>query len=135
MKSTLCTALLCLSMTALHPALAWAQDFSSIDVVKQFTRHLDVDHDYEKAANLLDDELFEFRSPRESFGSKEDWKNRFPKFHKQAPQFDEVMPGAHDKQVIRNGTKKVALMTIKMSETYELNDEGKIVKISAALRK
>jgi hypothetical protein len=112
-----------------------ALDVSSLEIVSKFTDLLDKNKSYEEAADFLDDGHFKFLSPKANFSDKRDWIKRFPNFHKNAPVFEDPLPGAHDKQVIRYGKKKLPLFTIDVTETYELNDESKIVKISAALKR
>jgi hypothetical protein len=102
----------------------------SLEIVSDFLTLLE-QNKYEEAANFVVDD-FEFVSPKSSFHSKSEWVQGFPKIHKDGPIFEDPIPGANDKQVLRKGKKKVALMTFNMMETFELNDEGKIVKISAA---
>jgi hypothetical protein len=104
----------------------------SLEIVTNFLTLLDEEHKYEEAANFLDDDAFKFVSPKASFNTKADWLQRFPNFHKDPPTFDSPEPGAHDKQVTRKGKRKISLFTVNLLETYELNDEGKIVRISAS---
>jgi hypothetical protein len=104
---------------------------SSLEIVSNFIILLDEQKQYQAAANFLVDD-FQFITPRDSFCGKSDWMQGFPERHKDAPIFDDPIPGANGKQVLRKGKKKIALMTFHLVETYELNDEGKIVKISAA---
>jgi hypothetical protein len=106
---------------------------SSVEIVSHFNTLVDGEQNYLDAADLLDDEDFEFLSPKANFRGKNDWLQRFPKFHKDAPIFEDPMPGKHVKQVTRKGKKKISFLTIHLMETYELNDQGKIVNISAAM--
>jgi hypothetical protein len=104
---------------------------SSLEIVSNFLTLLDEQKNYEEAAEFLVDD-FQFLTPKDKFNSKNDWLQNFPKSHKDAPTFEDPIPGGNDKQVLRKGKKKVALMTFNMLETYELNDEGKIIKMTAA---
>jgi hypothetical protein len=108
-------------------------EMSSLEIVSNFITLLDDEQKYQEAAKLLDDFDFKFLLPQAKFHDKSDWVRRFPKFHKDPPIFENLMPGENDKQVVRKGEKKIALFTIHLIETYELNDQGKIVKISAAM--
>jgi hypothetical protein len=104
---------------------------SSLEIVSNFLTLLDGQKKYEEAGAFLVDD-FQFLTPKDKFHSKSDWLQNFPKSHKDAPTFEDPMPGGNNKQVLQKGKKKVALMTFHMMETYELNDDGKIVKITAA---
>ena len=104
---------------------------SSLQTVSNFVNLLDGQMQYQAASNLLVDD-FKFLTPRDSFHSRSDWLKGFPKVHKDAPIFEDPVPGSHDNQVLRNGKKKLGFLTINLVETYELNDDGKITQISAA---
>jgi hypothetical protein len=108
---------------------------SSLQIVSKFIDSLNRNKSYQEEADFLDDDHFKFVSPKANFSGKQDWMKRFPNFHKNAPVFEDPVPGAHDKQVTRYGKKELPLFTLHLTETYELNDEGKIVKISAALKR
>jgi hypothetical protein len=125
----------CLNCPGTSLARTVAAQESSLDVVSKFTTLLDQDKKYQEAADFLEKERFQFTSPKANFNGTKDWLHRFPKVHKNAPTFSELKPGAHANQVIRDGTKKVGFLTIHLRETYELNEDGKIVRISAALKK
>jgi hypothetical protein len=107
---------------------------SPLEIVREFTNLLDNKKKYQEAASFLDDD-FKFISPKAKFDGKDDWLQRFPKFHKDAPTFEEVVQGTNENEVTRKGKKKIAMMNINMMETYNVNDDGKMVKISAAIAK
>jgi hypothetical protein len=107
---------------------------SPLEIVREFTNLLDNEKKYDEAASFLDDD-FKFVSPKAKFDGKDDWLQRFPKFHKNAPSFEEVVQGTNENEVTRKGKKKIGMMNINMMETFEVNDHGKIVKISAAMAK
>jgi predicted SnoaL-like aldol condensation-catalyzing enzyme len=123
---------------ALMTTLAFAEPTQScsspVEIVREFTNLLDNEKNYQEAASFLDDN-FKFVSPMAKFDGKTDFLQRFPKFHKIAPSFDEVVVGKTEKEATRNGKKKIAMMTMKMKQTFEVNDAGKIVKISVAMAK
>jgi hypothetical protein len=107
----------------------------SLKIVSNFLNVLDNQKKYNEASSFLDDNYFKFHSPKANLGDKNDWLQRFPEFHKDPPTFEEPVSGAHDNQVTRKGKNKLAMMTFWLVETYELNDKGKIVQISASIRK
>jgi hypothetical protein len=102
----------------------------ALEIVNEFLQVLDGEKKYEEASKYLVDD-FKFTSPKASFKSKEEWIEKFPAFHKNPPIFEAAQPGAHDKQVTRKGKKKISLITLSLVEKYELNEDGKIVSISA----
>jgi hypothetical protein len=103
-----------------------------LDIVLKFILLLDKEKDYAAAASLLVDDDFEFITPKHSFHSKSDWLERFPGVHADSPVFENPILGAHDNQILRKGKKKVGFLTLSMVETYDINEEGKITRISAA---
>jgi hypothetical protein len=102
----------------------------ALEIVDEFLQILDGEKKYDEASEFLADD-FTFTSPKVSFKNKEGWIKGFPEFHKNPPVFEAAKPGAHDKQVTRKGKKKISLITLNLIETYELNEDGKIVSISA----
>ena len=103
---------------------------SALEIVDDFLQLLDGEKKYDEASKFLADD-FSFTSPKVSFKTKEEWIKGFPEFHKNPPIFEAAQPGAHDKQVTRKGKKKISLITLSLLEKYELNEDGKIVSISA----
>ena len=85
-----------------------AQAVSSLQIVSKFIDLLDTNKSYQEAADFLDDDHFKFVSPKANFSEKQDWMKRFPNFHKNAPVFEDPVPGAHDKQVTRYGKIKAS---------------------------
>ncbi|KAL3939722.1 MAG: hypothetical protein SGBAC_005614 [Bacillariaceae sp.] len=101
-------------------------------IVTKFLLLLDGQKDYNAAAMLLDDH-FEFVSPKKSFKSKADWIEGFPAFHKDPPIFDlPRLSEAHSHQVLRNGKKKFGPIKVSLVESYEVNQEGKIERLSVS---
>jgi CTP synthase (UTP-ammonia lyase) len=79
---------------------------------------------------------FKFVSPMAKFDGKTEFLQHFPKFHKTAPSlFDEVVVGKTEKEATQNGKKKIAMMTMKMKQTFEVNDASKIMQILVAMAK
>jgi hypothetical protein len=103
-----------------------------LDIVLKFVLLLDKEKDYAAAASLLADDDFEFDTPKDCFHSKNDWLERFPGVHAGAPVFEPPILGAEDNQILRKGKKKLGFLTLSMVETYDVNEEGKITRISAA---
>jgi hypothetical protein len=103
---------------------------SALEIVNEFLQVLDGEKKYDEASKFLVDD-FQFISPKVSFKNKEEWIKGFPEFHKNPPIFEAAQPGAHDKQATRKGKKKILLVTLSLIEKYELNEDGKIVSISA----
>ena len=97
--------------------------------VTKFLLLLDAQKDYRAAALLLADD-FEFITPKKSFKNKADWLEGFPAIHKDAPIFEEPRPGAHTHQVLRNGKKKFGIINVSLVESYEVNQEGLIERLS-----
>jgi hypothetical protein len=105
---------------------------SSLEIVSNFCKLLE-EQKYEEAAVFLVDD-FQFLTLKQKFDSKSDWLQNFPEAHKKAPTFEDPIPGGNDKQVLRKGNMQVGSISFDMTETYELNDEGKIIKISGVSR-
>jgi hypothetical protein len=103
---------------------------SALEIVNEFLQVLDGEKKYDEASEFLVDD-FKFTSPKVSFKNKEEWMKGFPEFHKDPPIFEAAQPGAHDKQVTRKGKKKIMMITLSLLEKYELDEDGKIVSISA----
>jgi hypothetical protein len=103
---------------------------SALEIVDEFLQILDGEKKYDEASKFLADD-FSFTSPKVSFKNKEEWIKGFPEFHKNPPIFEAAQAGVHDKQVTRKGKKKISLITLSLLEKYELNEDGKIVSISA----
>lgn len=55
----------------------------------------------------------------------------FPSLQKKLPDFENPIPGTNGNQVLRKGKKKIGFVTVNVIETFELNDEGMIPKITA----
>ncbi|CAJ1962276.1 unnamed protein product [Cylindrotheca closterium] len=104
----------------------------SVATVVKFNLLMDEGGDFDAAAALLNDDKFEFITPKKSFMTKSDWLQGFPDVHKESPIFEPPAPGSHPLQVLRAGKKKLGPLTISLVETYELDEDGKIEKISVA---
>ena len=100
-----------------------------LTTVSKFLLLLDGQKDYNAAALLLDDK-FEFITPKKSFKTKADWLEGFPALHKDQPIFEEPRPGAHSHQVLRNGKKKLGPINVSLVESYEVNEDGLIERLS-----
>ncbi|KAL3932761.1 MAG: hypothetical protein SGBAC_010702 [Bacillariaceae sp.] len=103
----------------------------SVATVAKFNLLMDEASDFDAAASLLNDE-FEFLTPKKNFHSKADWLEGFPDVHKDSPIFEAPILGANPQQVLRRGKKKLGPLTVSLVETYELNEDGKIEKISVS---
>jgi hypothetical protein len=102
---------------------------SPVDIVQEYTNAIERDDDYHTAVKYLAVD-FQFLSPTKSFKTKEAWFRGFPKFYKKSGiAFQDPIPGAHDKQVIRKGKLRIAMLSVNLVAVYELNDEGEIVTI------
>jgi hypothetical protein len=114
----------------LQPPHTLAGQKSPVDIVQAYTNAIERDGDYHKAVKYLAAD-FQFSSPTKSFKTKEAWLRGFPKFHKNSGKaiFQDPIPGAHDKQIIRKGIMRIAMLPVHLVAVYELNDEGEIVTI------
>jgi hypothetical protein len=114
-----------------HPAGSVKKE-ASLDIVQGFADAVERDNNYQKAANYLADD-FQFLTPAKCFKSKDDWVRRFPSFRKSSGNttFEDPIPGAHARQVIRRGKVKLAMFSVNLVAIYELDDHGKIATISA----
>jgi hypothetical protein len=130
-KSNIATRSLALDLEDTTPPNARADQKSPVDIVQDYTNAIERDADFHTAVKFLADD-FQFFSPTKSFRTKEAWFSGFPKFHKNSGStFQDPIPGAHDKQVIRKGKLRIAMLTVNLVAVYELNDEGEIVTIRA----
>jgi hypothetical protein len=103
----------------------------AVDIVQDYTNAIERDADFHTALKYLAAD-FQFLSPTKSFQTKEAWFLGFPKFHKNSGTiFQDPIPGAHDKQVLRKGTLRIAMLSVNLVAVYELNDKGEIVTIRA----
>jgi hypothetical protein len=102
---------------------------SSLDIVQDYTNAIERDTDFGAAAKFLATD-FKFLSPTKSFQTREAWLRGFPKFHKNSgTTFQDPIPGAHDKQVIRKGKVRIAVLSVNLVAVYEMNNAGEIVTI------
>jgi len=127
-------ALLALGAFSANSA-AYARSLEPTDVVQNFVKLIgETEQAYDEAATLLTDDI-EFRTPRASFFSKTEWLQDFPSFQQRnkTPTFEEPVPGDKPFQVTRRGKVKVAMMNIKLIETYDVNAEGKIERVSVGI--
>jgi len=88
---------------------------------------------FDDAYNLLDDS-FTMKTPKKNCDSKEQWMTEFvPEAKKGSqPSFEAFEPGDHDKQARRKGSKKVAIVTMSVLQTFDFTDDGKIKSIVLA---
>ena len=108
-------------MTFEQPAVAIVADFANL------LQEGNLD-----AASHFFDDSFVVSSPSEPTPSsinKEEWLKMY-RANKKRPTYEAPEAGQHEKQVTRKGKMKAGpMMTVNLVQTFELNDDGKIVKI------
>ena len=99
---------------------------SSMETAKKFDALMCEGKIEEAAAMVTDD--FEFHTPMHKL-TKQQWMDNAKKLHDERPDFGEFEEGSNDKEIKRNGKKKMMMMNLSMKETWTFNEEGKIVSI------
>ena len=101
-----------------------------LNLTREFIVELDGNYDYNKACDYLTED-FCFKTPFAHFKSRAEYREKFPKLHKDKPNFDDVMWDNTKKNhntVIRYGKKKHGPLTIKMYEIIHFNVDGTKIK-------
>jgi hypothetical protein len=101
-----------------------------LDTVKKFAA-LETSDKFEEAAELFADDL-KFSSPRVNFDSKEAWLEGFPARKKAGfPEFGEPeVVGDQENQIKRKGKAKLGFISFSVVQVIEINDDGKIQKMT-----
>lgn len=99
---------------------------NDLTTARKFDEFLKRD-DVDGAADLLADD-FIFFAPRRTV-AKAEWKAKFLDHKKDAPDYDSKF-GLKDGKVQREGTKKAGFLKVKVVQTLQFEEGGKIKSIS-----
>jgi len=95
------------------------------DIVQQFVAAM-ARKDLQAAAEFLTEDIT-FTTPMMTITSKQEWLEKASK--PMNASFEELQM-SDDGTIFRMGTKKVAMISLKVRQTFDVNDDGKIQSVT-----